>query len=76
MGSPAGNGDTFRIGSSSLAAVSGYPNITVPAGFVAGLPVGLSFIGAPWNEKRLIEIAHAFEQATRVRHAPDLQADR
>jgi len=66
------NGDTFSIGSSSLAAVSGYPNVTVPAGFVSGLPIGLSFIGKPWNEKQLIEIAYAFEQATGVRRAPAL----
>jgi len=66
------NGDSFGIGSSSLAAVSGYPNITVPAGFVSGLPIGLSFIGKPWNEKQLIEIAYAFEQATGVRRAPAL----
>ena len=66
------NGDSFHIGSSSLAAVSGYPNITVPAGFVAGLPIGISFIGEPWNEKQLIEIAYAFEQATGARRAPDL----
>ena len=66
------NGDSFHIGSSSLAAVSGYPNITVPAGFVSGLPIGISFIGKPWNEKQLIEIAYAFEQATGARRAPDL----
>lgn len=66
------NGDAFHIGSSSLAAVAGYPNITVPAGFVAGLPIGLSFMGKPWNEKQLIEIAYAFEQATDARRAPDL----
>jgi len=66
------NGDSFGIGSSSLAAISGYPSITVPAGFVSGLPIGLSFIGTAWNEKQLIEIAYAFEQATRVRRAPDL----
>ena len=64
------NGDSFGIGSSSLAAISGYPSITVPAGFVSGLPIGLSFIGKPWNEKQLIEIAYAFEQATRARRAP------
>ena len=66
------NGDTFSIGSSSLAAISGYPSITVPAGFASGLPVGLSFIGNPWNEKQLIEIAYAFEQATGARQAPGL----
>jgi len=64
------NGDSFSIGSSSLAAVSGYPSVTVPAGFVSGLPIGLSFIGRAWNEKQLIEIAYAFEQATGVRRAP------
>ncbi len=66
------NGDSFGIGSSSLAAISGYPSVTVPAGFASGLPIGLSFIGKPWNEKQLIEIAYAFEQATGVRRAPDL----
>jgi amidase len=65
------NGDSFSVGSSSLAAVSGYPNVTVPAGFVAGLPVGVSFVGAANNEKRLIEIAYAFEQATKVRRRPE-----
>jgi amidase len=65
------NGDSFHIGSSSLAAISGYPSITVPAGFVAGLPIGISFVGKPWNEKQLIEIAYAFEQATGARRAPD-----
>ena len=66
------NGDAFHIGSSSYAAVSGYPNITVPAGFVSGLPVGLSFIGPAFSEKALIEIAYAFEQATLVRRPPEL----
>jgi amidase len=67
------NGDSFGVGSSSLAAISGYPAVTVPAGFAAGLPVGLSFIGKPWNEKQLIEIAYAFEQATEARKAPSLE---
>ncbi len=66
------NGDSFHVGSSSLAAVSGYPNITVPAGQISGLPIGLSFIGNAWNEKQLIEIAYAFEQATEAREAPEL----
>ncbi len=66
------NGDSFGIGSSSLAAISGYPSITVPAGFVAGLPIGLSFTTKPWNEKQLIEIAYAFEQTTGVRKPPEL----
>ena len=66
------NGDSFGIGSSSLPAVSGYPNITVPAGFVSGMPVGISFFGKPWNEKQLIEIAYAFEQTTGIRKPPEL----
>ncbi len=59
-------------GSLALAAISGYPSITVPAGFVSGLPIGLSFIAKPWNEKQLIEIAYAFEQTTGVRRPPEL----
>ena len=66
------NGDNYEVGSSSYAAVSGFPNITVPAGFVAGLPIGLSFIGHPFLEKDLIEMAYAFEQATLVRRPPGL----
>ncbi|MCP4300789.1 MAG: amidase [Gammaproteobacteria bacterium] len=65
------NGDNFLIGSASLAAISGYPSITVPAGHISGLPIGLSLIGKAWNEKQLIEIAYAFEQATGARKAPD-----
>lgn len=63
--------DSFSFGSSSLAAISGYPNITVPAGFVSGLPIGLSFTGKAWNEKQLIEIAYAFEQTTGIRKPPE-----
>jgi amidase len=62
--------DHFSVGSSSLAAVSGYASVTVPAGFVFGLPVGVSFIGGPFSERKLIEIAYAFEQASRARRAP------
>ena len=58
--------------SSTPAAVSGYPSITVPMGFVRGLPVGLSFIGAAWSEPRLIALAYAFEQATHHRQPPRL----
>jgi amidase len=54
-------------GSSSPAAVAGTPNITVPAGHIFGLPVGISFMGAAWSEMQLIRFAYAFEQATRVR---------
>jgi amidase len=66
------NGDSFHISSSSYAAVSGYPNVTVPGGFVFGLPVGISFIGTANAEQDVIRIAYAFEQATRARRAPEL----
>lgn len=68
-------GDHFSIGSSSLAAVSGFASITVPAGFVSGLPVGVSFIGAAFSERTLIEIAYAFEQSDKVRRPPAFTAD-
>jgi amidase len=64
------NGDHFTGGSSTPPAVAGYPTITVPAGFVSGLPVGISFIGAAWSEPRLITFAYVFEQATNVRRKP------
>ena len=63
-------GDSFGGGSSSAAAVAGYPNITVPAGFLFGLPVGISFFGRAWTEPVLIRLAYAFEQATKARKAP------
>jgi amidase len=66
------NGDHFVGGSSSPAAISGYPNITVPAGQVFGLPVGISFFGRAWSEPRLLTLAYAFEQATRHRQEPRL----
>jgi amidase len=64
------NGDHFTGGSSSPAAISGYPNISVPMGFVHGLPVGISFFGRAWSEPVLLKIAYAFEQATHHRKAP------
>ncbi|MBK7392616.1 MAG: amidase [Chloracidobacterium sp.] len=63
-------GDCGVFESSSLAAVAGYPNITVPAGFVQGLPAGISFFGKAFTEGKLIKIAFAFEQATKARRAP------
>ena len=63
-------GDRDTGGSTSPAAVAGYPSVTVPAGFVSGLPVGISFFGRPYSEARLIQLAFAFEQATRVRTPP------
>ncbi len=64
------NGDHFGGGSSGTAAIAGYPNITVPAGFVFGLPVGASFFGRAWSEPVLLRIAYAFEQATKARRPP------
>ncbi len=64
------NGDHFTGGYSSASAVAGYPHITVPAGYVFGLPFGISFFGAPFSEPKLIKYAYAFEQATRVRQTP------
>lgn len=65
------NGDNHKgIGSSSAAAVSGYASITVPAGFIFGLPVGISFIAGAFDEPLLIQLAYAFEQATQIRKAP------
>jgi amidase len=68
------NGDHFLGASSTPAAVAGYPSITVPAGFVRGLPVGLSFIGRAWSEPRLIGLAYAYEQATKHRKPPAFHA--
>src|SRR5438045_9683047 len=65
-------GDCGVFESSSMAAVAGYPNITVPAVYVQGLPVGISFFGKAFTEGRLIECAYAFEQATKMRRAPKL----
>jgi amidase len=64
------NGDRWLGGSTSPAAVAGYPSITVPAGFVFGLPVGISFFGRAWSEPTLLKIAYAFEQATKHRKPP------
>ena len=65
------NGDHFKGGYSSASAVAGYPHITVPAGYVFGLPVGISFFGGAWSEPTLIRLAYAFEQATKARRPPD-----
>jgi amidase len=64
------NGDHFTGASSTPAAVAGYPNINVPAGFVHDLPVGISFFGRAWSEGTLIKIAYAYEQATKHRRPP------
>jgi amidase len=64
------NGDHFTGGSSTPAAVAGYPSISVPMGFAYDLPVNLSFFGRPWSEPVLIRIAYAYEQATKHRRPP------
>ena len=69
-GDLGGDFSTF-IGSSGPPAVAGYANVTVPAGFVGPLPVGVSFIGGRWDEPTLIGLAYAFEQATQVRVPPE-----
>jgi amidase len=64
------NGDHSAGGSSSAAAVAGYPNINVPAGHLWGLPVGISFFGRAWSEPTLLKIAYSFEQLTKARQKP------
>jgi amidase len=64
------NGDHVAGGSSNAAAVAGYPNINVTAGYLWGLPVGISFFGRAWSEPTLIKLAYSFEQATKARQAP------
>jgi amidase len=68
------DGDHYIGGSSTAAAVAGYPSVTVPAGFVFGLPVGVSFFGRAWSEPTLIRLAYAYEQATRSRMGPKFLA--
>jgi amidase len=64
------NGDSGGGSSTTTPAVAGYPSITVPAGYTAGLPIGISFMGPAWSEGKLIQLAYAFEQATKVRRPP------
>ena len=64
------NGDHVAGGSSSAAAVAGYPNINVTAGYLWGLPVGISFFGRAWSEPILLKIAYSFEQLTKARQKP------
>ncbi|MFX0108243.1 MAG: amidase [Candidatus Hodarchaeota archaeon] len=66
-------GDHFLGGSSSAAAVSGYSSITVPAGYIHGLPIGISFISGPYQEPVLIKLAYAFEQASSIRQPPEFK---
>jgi amidase len=67
-----GQGDAFLFGSSGPAAVAGYPNVTVPAGYVGPLPVGMSFFSTAWADGDLLSVAYAFEQTTHVRVPPQL----
>lgn len=64
-------GDHFVGGSSSLAAIAGYPAITVPMGLIENLPVGITFFGRAWSEPLLLEIAYSYEQGTKHRKAPE-----
>ena len=80
-GGPAGadrsqKGDdrsAFMPGLSGIAAVAGYPHITVPAGYIRGLPVGISFVGRAWSEPTLIKLAYAYEQATKASSPADVR---
>jgi amidase len=67
-------GDHSVFGTSRPGAVSGWPTVSVPFGYVAGLPVGVSFLGPRWTEARLLALAYAFEQATNGRRVPGLRA--
>ena len=64
------DGDHFIGGSSQFAAVAGYPHITIPAGFIHGLPIGISIYGRAWSEPTLIKIAYGYEQASKKRQTP------
>src|SRR5690606_27997604 len=65
-----GEGDDFSGSASQLPAVAGYPHLTVPMGFVGDLPVGMSFIGAAWDDARVLSLGYAFEQRTQARRPP------
>lgn len=67
-------GDNWLGSSTSAAAIAGYPSVTVPAGSILGLPVGISFFGRAWSEPTLLKIAYSFEQATKFRRPPQFRA--
>jgi amidase len=66
-------GDNTELGASVVSAAAGYPSVTVPAGDVLGLPVGMIFIGTAWSEPTLLKLAYGFEQTVRARRAPTFQ---
>ena len=68
------NGDHYGGSFSSPAAVAGYPHVTVPAGFIKGLPVGFSFVGTAWSDAAMLGLAYAFELASQARRAPTFAA--
>ena len=68
------DGDHYLGAASQIAAVAGYPHLTVPMGFVRGLPVGMSFIGAKWDDARILSLGYAYEQATMARRDPNMSA--
>jgi amidase len=68
------SGSASAAAPSTVTSVAGYPHITVPAGFVRGLPIGISFFGRAWSEKTLIKLAYAYEQATKHRRPPTFAA--
>ena len=68
------NGDPLRGSSAKSAALGGYPLISVPAGQVQGLPIGITFMGRAWSEPTLVKLAYAFEQATGARFPPTYRA--
>ena len=68
------DGGSLTRKATSPPAVAGYPHLTVPMGFTDGLPVGLSFIGPAWSEARLLQYAHAYEQAAKLRRPPTYRA--
>jgi amidase len=70
--STLGAGDAFLFGTSGPAAVAGYPNVTVPAGYVGPLPVGMSFFSTAWADADVLDVAYAFERSTSVRMVPQL----
>jgi amidase len=67
--------DDMQGSACQLAAVAGYPHLTVPMGHVTGLPVGISFLGPAWSEARLLSLGFAYEQAARARREPGFPPD-